>query len=651
MAIDPLLLKRLQERVKAGKLSDKTRQAALNLLGAAQEEPRPAIAPINIGKQVLKNIKTAPERYGLNADFSTPEGQKKIADLAFGFMPIGELAEVGKVVEKALIKQINKFTPEAEVAINKITLALKEAQPIRKAQEAIYTATRGARIAESLKTAQKTSGEAGFIAEKAALKGEMPKVQFESVRETIEQPEIDALFDTIKNSQILNDWQKITAREGLAKVVGEFGGKVPTEGELILLNRVFPKEFVDAVTSKLPLKEKLGLAVSQAVNIPRAFMSSIDLSALLRQGLVLGAGHPIKAMRAVPKMIKAFGSEKAFKAIQESIVRMPTFDLMQEGKLALTELDSVLSLREEKFMSQWAEKIPVAGKMLRASSRAYTGLLNKLRADVFNDLITKAEIMGRAPRSNPKLVKEIANWVSIGSGRGSLGKLQPAAVALNAFFFSPRLMSSRLTMLNPFYYIKADPFVRKEALRSVFAVAGAGLTMLGLAKLAGADVESRMASSDFGKIKIKNTRIDLWGGFQQYVRSAAQVISGKYISSVTGKELTLGEGYKPLSLYDILLRQVEAKEAPIFSFITSLLKQQDYQGRPIDIPKEIGNRFVPMAIQDIIDLYSESPGMLPLSALGIFGAGLQTYQPTTKTNPHYSPFLPTPSTSKSPFLP
>ena len=629
MQLDPLLLKRLQERVKSGKLSVKAKQTALKLLEESQQEARPDIAPINVGKQIIKNIKTAPQRYSGGLEGSLKTGVKvnveKTIEHAMNFMPMGELQNVGKAIKGAMAKQITRYTPEAETAIQKIVAALKEAKPIRAKQEAIYSATRKARLGEALKIASKTSGEAGFIAEKAALKGEMPKVQFESVRGKIEQVDSDALFDTIKNSQVLNEWQKFNAGQGLSKMLEKEGGRVPTEGELTLLNRVFPKEFVDAVSSKTPLKEKLLLGLSQAANIPRSVMASFDLSAPFRQGLVLGTKNPIKFFKAFPKMFKAFGSEKAFKGIQESIIKLPTFDLMQEGKLALTEMDGLLGTREERFMSQWAEKIPVVGKIIRASGRAYTGFLNKLRADVFNDLIIKADKMGLTPRSNPNLVKEVANFVNIASGRGSLGKLQPAATALNALFFSPRLMASRLTVLNPAYYIKANPFVRREALKTLLAFAGAGTTVVGLAKLAGAEVETRPTSSDFGKIKIGGTRIDPWGGFQQYVRMAAQLATGKYISSVTGKELTLGEGYKPLSRYDILLRQVESKEAPIFSFITDLLKQQDYQGRPIDVPKEIGNRFIPMAVQDVIDLYKEDPNTLPLSALGIFGFGLQTY--------------------------
>lgn len=517
--------------------------------------------------------------------------------------------------------------PEGD-AVNRITQALKEAKPIRRQQERIFTKERGEKMARALAVGEKTTGEAGFFRELGQLKGEMTKVQFESVRSKVGQIDVDELFNQIKNSQVLNFWDTISARGALSKALK---GSVPTERELVLLGRVFPKEFVDTILSKRDLFTRFAEASYQLANIPRSVLSSFDFSAPFRQGLFL-ISHPKRFFGAFPGMFRAFGSEKTFKEIQEGIIRKPTFDLMQESRLALTEMDRILTRREERFMSQWAEKIPIVGRFVRASGRAYVGFLNKLRADVFEDLITKADKLGLTPRSNPDLVKEIANFVNVASGRGSLGALERSSILLNSFFFSPRLIASRLTLLNPVYYVNANPFVRKEALKSLFTVAGLGSTVLGMAKLAEAEVGINPRSSDFGKIKIGNTRIDIWGGFQQYVRMAAQLITGKYVSSTTGKEITLGEGYKPLTRFDILQRQIESKEAPVFSFITDLLKQQDYAGQPVKLTTLIGERFKPMVLGDIIDLIKDDPSLVPLSVLGVFGFGVQTYQPRLKTD-------------------
>jgi len=305
--------------------------------------------------------------------------------------------------------------------------------------------------------------------------------------------------------------------------------------------------------------------------------------------------------------------------------------------LALTEIDAALSLREEAFMgAAMAEKIPLVGKGVRASNRAYTGFANKLRADVFDHLIKSAEKVGRNPWKDPKLVDSIIDFVNAGSGRGKLPKaLEKSAVALNTALFSPRLMSSRLSLLNPKFYYKLDPFARKQALQSLFAFTSMTATVLGLAKLAGAEVEMQLlpwkpVSADWGKIKIGDTRIDIMGGFQQYIRTAYQFLGGKVVSTTTGKVTKVGEGYKPISRGEIAGRALEYKLAPVASFAVGLYRGRTIFGEPLNVPEEVGKRFVPMVMQDVIDLARDDPELLPLSALGFFGMGLQTYKPKKK---------------------
>ncbi|QGH72333.1 MAG: hypothetical protein [Podoviridae sp. ctg2L5] len=558
-----------------------------------------------------------------------------------GFIGVGGVKAVGKEVIKKGGKEIGEkvlketaekggkeLLEEAEdPIIKKIITGLKEAKPLRELQEEIYTKARGEKLAKFTEVGKKTAGEKGFFAELGQLKGSLPKVEYESVRGIFDQREIDHLFDLVKNSEKLDPWETINAREGLMKILGAPGVTVPTEGELKLLNKVFGSELVEAVMEKRTLLQKAGTFLQEAVNFPRSIMASFDLSAPFRQGIVLGAGHPKRFFQSFTNMFKYFGDEKAYMGLMEEIADRDTFKYMKEGKLSLTDMNYLLSSREEQFMSNWAEKIPLAGRVVKASNRAYTGFLNKLRADVFDDLLKKAELTGRS-LDDPKLISGIADWVNNATGRGKLpGGLESAASQLNSVFFSPRLMASRLNLLNPVTYVKQDPFVRKEALKSMFSFASAGLSVLGLAKLAGAEVGSDPRSADFGKIKIGNTRYDLWGGFQQYIRSAAQIISGKYISSTTGVEYTLGEGYKPMTRLDIASRVLESKLAPTWSYLIDSLRGTTFGGEKTTISEELKERFTPMVISDLMDVAQEKgfAKAVGLQVPGFFGLGVQTY--------------------------
>jgi len=542
------------------------------------------------------------------------------------------LAIKPKVIPSSGATGTEAIEAKAITPVDKITQAIKEAKPIRKKQEQLYTEERGKRIKEVMAIGEGVPGEAGYHAQLGKLKGEMPKVDFESIRGKVGQDDIDELFNIVNQSVDVTGFDNITAKRGLAKLLGEAGVAVPQESELAQLRKIFPADFVDTLLKKRTSWQKIKEAGGQLFNIPRSIMSSFDLSAPLRQGLFIGPSHPKRFMQSFGKMFKLFPSEKAFAALQESIAQKPTYGLMKESGLSLMEMGSSMAKREEIFMSQWAEKIPVIGRGVRASGRAYVGFLNKLRADVFEDLVNKAQKLGLDPSNNMDLVQGIAKFVNAGTGRGGLGALENAAVGLNAAFFSPRLMASRLTLLNPIYYVKQDPFVRKEALKSSFTLAGTIGTTLGIARAGGLKVGTDVRSADFGKIKAGNTRIDIMGGFQQYIRAAGQLISGEYVSSTTGKVMTLGEGYRPLTRWEILVRQAETKTAPVLSFIIAMLKGKDIAGKDISVPKEVGSRFVPMVMQDVYDLAKDDPDLVPLAGLGVFGVGLQTYKNTQRSS-------------------
>lgn len=532
-----------------------------------------------------------------------------------------------KSVETAsLPDSISSPLRDATNPVEKIVAAISGAKPVRKTQEALYTLERQKRL-KAVADVSGVPGEAGYYAQLKQLKGEMPKVDFESIRGKIEQPDIDYLFTTVQKSS-LSLYEKITAKNGLAKLLGARGGKVPTEGEIKLLSQVFPPDFIDAVLKQRPLMQKFFEGTESVLNVPRAIMASFDLSAPLRQGIFF-IGRPKQWVPAFRDMFKYLKSEKALDELMTEIKARPNYELMRESKLALTDTSKYgLSGREEAFMSNLAEKIPVIGGAVRASGRAYTGFLNKLRADVFDDLIQKAEMTGL--KQTPKMTEDLAKFINSATGRGDLGKLNKHATLLNTFLFSPRLIASRLNLLNPIYYAKLDPFVRKEALKSLLSFGAIGTTVLGLAKLGGADIETDPTSADFGKIKVGNTRYDPWGGFQQYIRLVAQLYANKITSSTTGVPMTLGEGYKPMTRLDVLSRFIETKEAPVATFVTGLLRGTDQAGKPFKVTDEIASRFTPLITQDLKEL-SEEEGMLKAGlklSPGVFGLGVQNYAAT-----------------------
>jgi len=506
--------------------------------------------------------------------------------------------------------------------VQKIMTALEEAAPARGEQEVLATVERGKRLVRLLGIRKELGGEAGFRAELSQLKGELPKVQFESIRQRLNQLDIDGLFDDV-NSSRLDPWDQVTAKTGLAKLVQPEGGQVPTQGELNFLGQVFGPQFIKAILQKRPLLEQWTRQGIRVLNTPRAIMASMDLSAPLRQGLFL-IGRPKQWIPAFTSMFKQFTSESAFQTAQESIRSRPTYPLMKQARLSLTEIGESFTTREEAFMSSLAEDIPLAGRGVRASNRGYVGFLNKLRADTFDDFMKKGQQLGIA--EDPGFARSVAKYVNTATGRGELGRFEPAAVALNTVFFSPRLLTSRLRLLDPLFYARLHPMVRQRALTDALTMTSAGLSILGLAKLNGVEVGTDPRSSDFGKLKVGNTRYDLWGGFQQPVVALARLLTGETKSSTTGRVTKLTGEFGQQSREDILFRFLQSKQAPVLSFITTMLRGQTIGRGPADVSEEIVDRFIPIFLQDLFEV-AQTHGVARgwMAIPGAFGVGMNTY--------------------------
>lgn len=428
-------------------------------------------------------------------------------------------------------------------------------------------------------------------------------------------------------------------------------------------------------------------AIMEAFNFPRGVMASWDFSAPLRQGLPMI--HKREFWTALSPMFKSWATEEGFQASQAAIAQRPLFkkrpdprdptkslpSFADDAGLKLTDLLD-LSSREEAIMSTWAESggyvegksrgIPgvseayakTFGKVVRKSNRAYTAFLNNLRADVFENLIKDAGIFTGDPKAierNLPLARAIADFVNTATGRGKLavdipksmqgafgGKteisLESSATLLNTALFAPRLIASRVKMLNPATYLMAPPQVRKEYLKSLFALAGFGTTILGLAKMAGADVETDPTNSDFGKGQIGNVRIDPWGGFQQYVVLAARLMSGRVSSSTSEKEYNLYQKKGPYdpTHFDVAARFVRGKTNPVVNFAWAWADAQREMsgqkmnfGTPNPFENSITQRLIPIFVQDVYQLASEDPELLPLAVPAAFGMGIQAYENPT----------------------
>jgi hypothetical protein len=316
-------------------------------------------------------------------------------------------------------------------------------------------------------------------------------------------------------------------------------------------------------------------------------------------------------------MVQAWKSESVYDDVMAEIADRPSFDMMRQSGVHFTDLGHV-DTREEAFMSNLAEKIPVLGPQgVRRSSRAYTAFLNKFRADAFDNYIRVAEQDGRQLAAHER--RDIANWVNTATGRGQWKAVEGAMVPATMVLFSPRLLLSRLQLLNPVYYAQLSPVARKEAVRGMTQLAGAVTLTLSIAKMAGAEVNMDPRNTDFGKIKFGDTRIDILGGLQQPFVAAYRIAKGESVSSTTGVVQEADRGL-------IARNFVGNKLAPVPGYGRMWLNDENFAGDEFNPYKEAARLNIPIGVENTYEGFKDSPEAGITSAtLGSIGFGVSTY--------------------------
>jgi hypothetical protein len=371
-------------------------------------------------------------------------------------------------------------------------------------------------------------------------------------------------------------------------------------------------------------------------NLSKVMMASVDLSAPLRQGVVM-TSKPKQFFSAFRDMFRHAFSKEYHENWLRDLKNTDIYYEMKENGLYISEPTAKLAAKEEQFMSnfiQYLEKIPGYGQLLAGSERAYVGFLNKLRADVYADFKNKIEKEGFTGEEAQNELKNYANFINHATGRGKLGVLEPIAPVLNGAFFSPRLISARLNTFNPMFYTKMSKRARREAIGNMMGFVGTAMLVLSLYEIANQDDDQRYVewdprSSDFFKMISKGKRYDIMGGYSQVARSLVQSITGQRKSTKSGDVSRLTKDVFPYQTrLSVLWNFFKYKLSPSASLLYGII--DDFTspiGEDITLKKTVVEKTVPLYLQDMAEMIQEE-GLAEGLVSGIpalFGVGVQYY--------------------------
>lgn len=492
---------------------------------------------------------------------------------------------------------------------------------------------------ENLKSSERVQSlekKLGEVEEKTGIADERRTERYK----TRLKSEIERLQEQLKSGNFSKEKKK-TALDLEARKLAEQRDieKAKVDAEINRINR-----------ENMPNSQKRFETALDIIHATKSTVSGGEFSQVWRQGAVY-ALNPLYFKKVYGKggafreQFKYFKSESAHRQLIEDIKNDPDALIMKEMGIDFTTPEGIKigKKRVDEFQSRlnlpWAKPF----------ERSFTGFLDKLKFDIGKDVIKEFEKAGLDPKLDAEIYKAQGSWINNATGRGNFRNKQLQAMfeqatpVLGIPFFSPRLIVSRMQLLNPLYYASLPRPVRIRAMKDMLGYIGTGASLLAIAKAAGADVELDPRSSDFLKVKIGNTRIDPWGGFQQFAVLGSRLNLNMF-NKIFGRKIPevkqISGGFRSLEAnkfpfldpWDEVTNFGENKMSPTFQIIKGVLSGTEWGSKePYGIDDAALNALVPLYIRDLYQATQEDgiEGVLKASP-GLFGAGVGTYKPRKK---------------------
>lgn len=510
--------------------------------------------------------------------------------------------------------------------------------------------------------------KAGLVAWARSVAGLKPEVR----RDLIDRiQKLDRVLDPEEQDQFLADLAEAKLGFGvskdeaskivtLTKEMSELKAKIPADsprGSAERLSFGWKQVELENLVNDLKLRSRavsireqplkyLGGAIKATPGALKSLVASLDNSFYGRQGVKVlfdprTTGIWVKGWLNSWKDIgRELGGKNALDVIKADIYSRPNA-VSGKYKAGRFGLD-VLS--EEAYPSSAPERLPVFGRLFKASQAAFNGGALRLRADLADRMIAEGEKAG-LNMLDPKQAQPIGYVVSGMTGRGRLGKGEVLAKEANVLLFSIKFAKSNLDTLTAHIFdseVRNNPVARKAAATNLLAITA---TMGGLMTLAemlspgSVDLDPR--SSNFGKIKVFGTPVDISGGMGSLVTLASRLVPtvhngelGFWYKDKNGGFKNLFDAkYGQANALDIFEGWWEGKLSPVAGIVRDIWKGETFGGEKVSVASLLANQ-QPILKQNYEDLLKDPDnsnivGSLILDALGF---GVSPKRPTNWQN-------------------
>ena len=261
-----------------------------------------------------------------------------------------------------------------------------------------------------------------------------------------------------------------------------------------------------------------------------------------------------------------------------------------------------LSKINEEFHSNLPEKIPIAGRFYTMSKDMFDSFNLRMRMDMVDHYVNIVKKMGLDP-NNPEVAKA---WGKLAIDQTGGKTTNPDSLMSN-FLFSQRLLKSQANNLTVHLFDKsASTAVKIQSAKTLAKmVAGIAAVMATANAIKPGTAQFDPRSSDFGKLRVGDTRFDIAGGYGSVINLAARIASRSSKSTATGAVTPLGSGFGQTSFGTLIGDFVAGRGAPTTQIISDYVNGKRFDGQKPTVGNELLGLVTPIPVSNYQSLKND----------------------------------------------
>ena len=404
---------------------------------------------------------------------------------------------------------------------------------------------------------------------------------------------------------------------------------------------------------------KSGLrGLETTASLAKSIKSTMDISSIGRQGWPTMTTHPTVWYRNTLKQFNEIG--KAIKdpdalemAVNADILtRTNSLNGLYKAS-GLKVYGAVPNYVEEAFPksfrkvgNSWVGK--AASRPFRASEVLFQAFQQRNRADLFDMMLKHAQDAG-IDVTDVKFTKQVANRANVLTRSGGLPKElgKDTKKWLNITIYSPEMLSSNFALLGGHVATGAggvsagadagSMWLRKQAAIDLMKMSVSGAGILAAAAYAtGGKVDIDPRSSEFGKLKIGETRFDLTGGLTGLFTLGARIAtlstksSNGEVYKLNDPDASPNDPNRRTAL-GVIQDFAGNKASPLAGMLLDLAEGRDFDGNRPTAGSIASGLSTPLIVGNIAEAASNphAANILAITIAEVLGFGTNTYSMET----------------------